>query len=324
MNAPEAWLSQPVPNPPLRREPPQFPPAWASRWGDDRFGLWATLEVKGVAQRFRWIEPGTFLMGTSDAQMAVIEKRLAGEDWAALYGDKNLKRIQKDYLDWIKNEQPQHAVTLIQGYWLADTVCTNGLWRAVQGSHPADSGSMQTRDVNMPVVEVSWDDVDAFCRQLAEDLPPRWHASLPTEAQWEYACRAGSGTLYAWGDKPDPQRMNVKESGIGRPIEAEKIARAAPDQPPVALTPRPNQWGLQQMHGNVWEWCDGYRRDYGSDRVDDPPDQQHPVRRALRGGSWRFPAQRARAAYRYRNLRTARYDDIGFRLVLRSIEPSQR
>ena len=163
-----------------------FPPRWASAWGDDRYGLWADLTVAGVTQRLRWIEPTGpegFWMGTDEAV------------W---------RRWPKDYRDLCKDELPRHRVVLSRGFWLADTPCTQALWQAVTAG-PNPSQFAQAEDVaQRPVEQVSWDDIDEqFVPGLATNRLPldRVQITLPTEAEWEWACRAGSETAYAWGDE---------------------------------------------------------------------------------------------------------------------------
>ena len=112
------------------REPPEFPPRWASAWGDDRHGLWADLQVAGVVQRLRWIEPGEFVMGSDPNSDA-------GSD---------------------PDEQPAHRVRLTHGFWLANTACTQALWQAVMGSNPSGFKGDDSR----PVERVRCEEVDDF------------------------------------------------------------------------------------------------------------------------------------------------------------------
>jgi hypothetical protein len=148
-------------------------PDWAQRIGRDAYGLWAELEVKGITQRCRWIAPGTFLMGSP--------------------------KSEKDR----KSNETQHEVTLTQGYWLADTACTQALWETVMGNNPANFKD----DKNNPVEQVSWDDAHEFLKQLNK-LIPGLDAHLPSEAQWEYACRAGTITPFSFGANITPEQVN--------------------------------------------------------------------------------------------------------------------
>ncbi len=258
------------------RAPPagHWPPAWAVAWGDDRFGLWTDLEVGGVVQRFRWIEPGSFLMGSPETEP-----------------------------DRRDREGPQHRVTLTQGFWLADTVCTQALWLAVVGGeNPSD---FKERD-DLPVENVSWDDVmKKFMPKLQALLPEGVEATLPSEAQWEYACRAGTLTAYGWGNKVNPRLAN---------IDTRRTT-------PVKTYPA-NPWGLFDMHGNVLEWCFDGLRTYEDAEAVDPLGAVGDGPRARRGGAWNFRAGLARSAYRFGFKRGNRWYSLGVRVALR-FKPSE-
>ena len=263
-----------------------FAPAWASAWGDDSSGLWAELAVAGFSQRLRWIEPGRFLMGSTGDERRTLK-------------DKNLR-------DWAdRNEAPQHLVTLSQGFWLADTPCTQGLWLALMGgknpSQFADGDGAALR----PVERVDWDQAVAFLNALRSRLPGA-DPMLPSDAQWEYACRAGSTTAYAWGDDADKRLANMDG--------------AARQTTPVKQYP-PNAWGLYDMHGNVWEWCADGLRDFGDGPEVNPTGGDAGDTRVRRGGSWLNPAGYARSAFRYDDHRGFHWHDSGFRFALRSPSP---
>jgi formylglycine-generating enzyme len=263
--------------------PQPFPPPWAESWGDDRYGLWAELLVKGVTQRLRWVAPGSFLMGSPDA-----------ED------------------DHRSDESPQHTVTFANDLWLADTACTQALWQAVMGNTP----SYITDDLQKPVERVSWDDVQGFfvALQGPDGLPAGVEAVLPTEAEWEYACRAGETRAYSFGDSIDRDQVNFVPEG-----EWEKRYKAKQTTVPVKALPA-NRWGLYQMHGNVWEWCADGQRPYTADAVVDPSGATGPDVKsfAVRGGSWLDYARSARSALRDVYGRDGRDYFLGFRFALRS------
>lgn len=261
--------------------PDPFPPACATAWGDDRYGLWCEITVKGVVQRLRWIEPGVFWMGSTDEE----RERFT-------LGDKN-------WLDLVSDEAPYHRVLLTQGFWLADTACTQALWTAVAGASP----HLFKGEPDLPVVQVSWNDVvtrflSAMNQQLAEA-----EVCLPTEAQWEYACRAGTKTAYHFGET----------------IRADQVNFDSPRTVLVKALPA-NRWGLYQMHGNVWEWCADARRSYTEEGVTDPNEGQSGSDHVLRGGSRASGALRSRSASRNGDHRSRPSSTIGFRFVLRSIE----
>ncbi|MFM2058824.1 MAG: hypothetical protein RLY71_3209, partial [Pseudomonadota bacterium] len=210
--------------------------------GTDAFGLFADVTLSGteaLAFRLRYIPPGRFRMGSPGG---------VGHD----------------------DEHPQHDVLLTDGFWLADTPCTQALWTAVMGQNPSEF-KHQPGAADHPVENVSWDDVQTFLQHLAERLPAGCQPTLPTEAQWEYAARAGQTTAYWWGDEPDDQRATWNQQQKGTT--------------PVNRYP-PSLWGLHDMHGNVWEWCLDDRREYMSDPVRDPLGDTVTSIRAVRGGSW--------------------------------------
>ena len=263
--------------------PQPFPPPWAEAWGDDRYGLWAELLVKGVTQRLRWVAPGSFVMGSPDTE----------------------KDLQSD-------ESPQHTITFTEDLWLADTACTQALWQAVMGNNP----SYVTDDLNKPVERVSWDDVQRFFSALEgpDLLPAGIEAVLPTEAQWEYACRAGETRVYSFGDSVDRKHVNFNADGnLRKRFEAKQTTL------PVKALPA-NPWGLYQMHGNVWEWCDDAIRPYTADAVTHPSGAtgEGVESFARRGGSWSNYARHVRSAQRDQDGRHGRNVNLGFRFALRS------
>lgn len=239
-------------------------PAWAHDAGVDEYGTWATFRVGAVEQKMRWIPPGRFLMGSPESEKGRWE-----------------------------DEGPQHEVTFTRGYWLADTPCTQALWIAVMGSNP--SGFQQS--TRLPVENVSWDDVQEFLVKLNTGAEgPR--AGLPTEAQWEYACRART-TEARYGELGDVAWYEVNSE--------EKTHEVAQK--------RANGWGLHDMLGNVWEWCADTGGSYEARASEDPPTREHGPKRVFRGGSWHVGARSVRAAHRLARGPGSRYDRLGFRLV---------
>ena len=259
--------------------PAVFPAPWASEWGQDGFGLYMDLNYRGVRQRFRWILPGTFLMGSP-------EHEAEREPWGG--------------------DETQHWVTLTHGFWLADTACTQALWQVVMGENP----SHFTGDPGLPVENVSWLYVQQFIERL-NALFPDLQAKLPSEAQWEYACRAGTQTPFAFGGNVTPEQVNYDGNypyaGGSKGLYRGKTV-------PVKSLP-PNPWGLYEMHGNVWEWCADWYGDYPREAVIDPIGPSQGDGRVGRGGSWRDSARDARSAIRDRYVPDRRYDYLGFRLA---------
>ncbi|MCC2868994.1 MAG: formylglycine-generating enzyme family protein [Candidatus Accumulibacter cognatus] len=264
------------------RRPPVLPPAGALAWGDDACGLWIDVDLAGVVQRFRWIEPGEFMMGSPD-----------------------------DEPEREKDEGPRHRVRLTTGFWLADTACTQALWRAVMGGK---NPSRFQEDERNPVENVSWDEVSGFLRRLAS-LVPGIVAELPTEAEWEYACRAGSETPFHFGATITPERANYPYIGGSKGKDRKTTV-------PVKSFP-PNDWGLYEMHGNVWEWCADGMRTYDGAEQENPRCPEGLAARALRGGSWFSHARYARSAFRDANAPDYAFRSGGFRFALRSTRQEQ-
>ncbi|TAN53799.1 MAG: formylglycine-generating enzyme family protein [Methylococcaceae bacterium] len=245
--------------------------------GWDEYGLYADLTIDNATQRFRWIEPGSFLMGSPD-------------DEPERFGDET-----------------QHPVTLTQGYWLADTACTQALWQALMREDP----SRFSDDPDNPVETVSWKDAQAFVTKLNAAVPGL-NACLPTEAQWEYACRAGTQTPFAFGGNITPEQVNYD----GRyPYAGGEKRLYRKKNVPVRALPC-NAWGLYQMHGNVWEWCGDWFGEYPAGEAIDPTAPEHAQSRVLRGGSWFNRGGFVRSAYRRRHTPDDCYGHFGFRLAL--------
>ncbi len=265
--------------------PRPFPTPWADAWGDDRFGLWAALAVGGLTQRLRYLPPGSFLMGSP-----------------------------LDEPNRFEDEGPQHQVTLTEGLWLADTACTQGMWMAVMGG---DNPSHFTGDLDLPVERVSWNDVQAFLAQLQAHLPAGIKALLPTEAQWEYACRAGTTTPFSFGQQISTAQVNYNGN---HPYNNGPKGEYREATVPVKAVPA-NAWGLYQMHGNVWEWCADAMHAYTEKAVADPSGAggKGTQSYAVRGGSWFNDGWLARSARRNQLERVGHRASLGFRFALRSI-----
>jgi formylglycine-generating enzyme required for sulfatase activity len=238
-------------------------PPWATEIGRDAYGLWVMFEVKGVRQRLRWIPPGCFLMGSP-----------------------------KDEEGRYDEEGSQHEVQLTRGFWLCDTPCTQALWQAVMGRNPS-----RFKGKNRPVEQVRWEDCQIFLDKLHAQLPGL-ALHLPTEAQWEYACRAGTGTA-RYQEELDVIAWYADNSND----ETHEVGQK-----------QPNAWGLYDMLGNVGEWCHDGRRDYEQEAVVDPVGPLDAgALRVIRGGSWADPAQVVRAANRLWSHPGLRYVVLGFR-----------
>jgi formylglycine-generating enzyme required for sulfatase activity len=204
------------------------------------------------------------------------------------------------------NEGPQHQVTLTQSFYMQQTEVTQAQWEAVMGSNPSSFSGCPS----CPVEEVSWDDVQTYISYM--NVRGEGTYNLPTEAQWEYAERAGSTTAFYNG--------GITETGSGYDPNLDAIGwysyNSGSETHPVAQK-TPNAWGLYDMSGNVYEWCqDWYSGSYyDSSPSTDPAGPSSGSSRVLRGGSWIYYARSCRSAYRINYGPGNRYKSIGFRLT---------
>jgi formylglycine-generating enzyme required for sulfatase activity len=251
-----------------------------------------------MVQRLRWIPSGTFRMGSPETEV--------------------------DRFEW---EGPRHDVELTAGFWLADTPCTQELWQEVIGENPSHFKSPRR-----PVEQVSWDD----CRKFLETLnarQPDLELRLPTEAQWEYACRAGTETATWLGDLDLLGHNNAPildeiawyggNSGVDFDLTEGEDSSSWPEKqyPHVKAgtrevkLKRPNPWGLYDMLGNVWEWCSDYwAESYRGGLQSDPLSPETGAERVFRGGSGYALARFVRAEFRGWYHPGVRDRYLGFRL----------
>ena len=202
--------------------------------------------------------------------------------------------------------ESRHSVRLTRPFQLAASPVTRGKWRAIMGTDPSKGAGAGDE---LPVDSVSWEDCQSFFAKLNNDHPvPGYKWRLPTEAQWEYACRAGTPGPYAGTGRLDDMGWYAGNSadtanpgGSAHPVRAK----------------RPNAWGFYDMHGNVWEWCaDGWLPSLGHEPRVDPCAAPSGMERVVRGGSWNSSAAFCRCASRRGMARSARFDNVGFRVAL--------
>ncbi|HTU23246.1 MAG TPA: formylglycine-generating enzyme family protein [Gemmataceae bacterium] len=197
------------------------------------------------------------------------------------------------------DDNPQHRVTISKGFWMGIFPVTQSQWQAVMGYNPSNF-----RGGERPVEMVSWDDCQEFCATMAKltGKPIR----LPTEAEWEYACRAGTTGEYFSGNGEEALKTigwYGGNSGNQTHVVGEKKA--------------PNPWGLYDVHGNVWEWCQDLYAPLGNDNITDPINLKNGDARVVRGGSWSGNAEGCRAACRHWSAPAARGNDFGLRVCFR-------
>lgn len=224
---------------------------------------------------FVFIAPGTFFMGSPEEEFG-------------RYAD-----------------EPLHRVTLTQGFFLQTTPVTQRQWKAVMGANPS---SFPDRALERPVDGVSWHDCQDFIRRLNAVGKHRYR--LPTEAEWEYACRAGSSTAFCNGD------ITPSEAQLDPALDAVGWYRLNSDGTPQPVARKtPNAWGLYDMHGNLCEWCEDWYGPYPQGHVMDPVNTRAGDGRVCRGGSWASGAANCRSAARFCFSPDCRSDFVGFRLV---------
>ena len=194
--------------------------------------------------------------------------------------------------------QGRHEVTLSKPFYMGVTDVTQAQYEAVIGANPS-----YFKGPTNPVEQVSWNDATEFCKKLSEKT--RRAVRLPTEAEWEYACRAGAKTHFCFGDA---------DEGLGD--YAWYSANSEQKTYPVGQK-KPNAWGLYDVHGNVWQWCADWYGDYPKGAMTDPQGAASGSQRVLRGGSWGSTPDSCRAAFRYRSIPGSRnLDYFGFRVVV--------
>jgi formylglycine-generating enzyme required for sulfatase activity len=258
-----------------------------SKAGDQR-------EILGI--KFCWCPSGTFIMGSPRTE----PERRPGED--------------------------QVKVILTKGFWMAKYEATQSEWKRVMGQLPGPLTDELPEGNDYPVGNVNFPEVEAYCVKLTElghqsgSLPNNWEFRLPTEAQWEYACRAGTTTATAFGDKLSSKQANFKGKPYNGAEPGPSLNRAAK----VGSYP-PNAWGLHDMHGNIFEWC----RDWSHTKLPggmDPDlylvkdtaalNRTGDASRVRRGGCWADDGWPCRSACRLRFEPYRRYDHIGFRIAV--------
>ncbi len=242
-----------------------------------------------------WIAPGTFVMGSPTSEALRL------------------------------SDETQHTVTLTHGFYMGKYAVTQGEYLGLIGSNP----SYWTGDLNRPVETVSWFDATNYCGQLTQQeqaagrLPGGWAYRLPTEAEWEYACRAGTTTAFHYGNALRNGMANFYtyyeyDAGVGS-IITNTTGIGYLGRTTAVGSYQPNAWGLYDMHGNVYEYCRDWYGPYPTGSVSDPQGPASGSIRVLRGGGWRTHGKDCRSASRYGLAYINK--DIGFRVVLAPGQP---
>jgi len=222
-----------------------------------------------------------------------------------------------------RGDEESHSVKITQSFWLGETEVTQAQWKRVRGE--ASASGFDDLDGNAPVERVTWDEAKDFCRRLTQQeqkagrLPPGYNYDLPTEAQWEYAGRAGRATAYGQADTFGLGRANVEnDEGSSEDDNVVVFRRAGL---PIDRTMKvgsfdKNDWGLFDMEGNVWEWCRDHYGSYASGILTDPAGPESGLERVYRGGSWYHGDRYSRFATRSKAPVNERFNFVGFRVAL--------
>jgi sulfatase modifying factor 1 len=232
-------------------------------------------------------------------------------------------------------DEDQVEVTLTRGFWMGKYEVTQGQWKHVVGKFPGKRTAIAGEGDEFPVYWVNFDDAEGFCRRLTEEarksggLPAEWEFRIPTEAQWEYACRAGTTTATSFGDTMSRKQANFAGQPYAMPDGPDggpSLQRAT-----KAGSYPANLWGLHDMHGNEFEWCrDWYHAklpggvDPDLSSVRGTPNRDGTYSRARRGGSWGDDGRFCRSALRLRYEPHRGADHIGFRVVAVRRQPAKR
>ncbi len=216
--------------------------------------------VNTIGMKFKLLRPGSFIMGS---------------------------------VEGAEDEMPVHLVTISRPFYIGVYEVTQKLWKQIMGRNPSEF-----EDDRRPVENVSWNEVQKFIKKLSEKEGIQYR--LPTEAEWEFACRAGTKTEYSWGDEFNGEYAWYRENSGGKtqPVGQKKS----------------NAWGLYDMTGNVYEWCVDSYGDYSDGQLVDP-ENSGGTRRIGRGGSWNSSAEGCRSSNRGSNHPFRRFNVLGFRLV---------
>jgi formylglycine-generating enzyme required for sulfatase activity len=265
--------------------------------------------TNSIGMKFRLIPAGKFIMGSPKTE----------ED--------------------LDHDEEQHEVTITKAFWMGVNQVTQMQYKKVMGNNPSfnQGNKVQGDSSNHPVEMVSWNEALEFCKRLSK-RPKEKKAGrlyrLSTEAEWEYACRAGTKTTYSFGESSqslgdyawfgnNSGRKELDSDALwakmkNNPQEyADTISSVSCATHPVGEK-KPNSWGLYDMHGNVWEWCSDWYGEYPKSAVSDPSGPNEGSSRVYRGGCWILGGEFCRSALRNWSTPSIRHNNLGFRVALSS------
>lgn len=240
--------------------------------------------VSSFGQKFIKIKSGEFMMGTENL-------------------DKLAKEVKPKRLERLKKELPAHKVTISKNFYMANTEVTQEMWLEVMGYKLGKEKRWQRKDwKKLPVSKINWQKAQEFIESI-NDMDESYRYRLPTEAEWEYAARAGTSGLRPFEYKDMAKHAWFRESSGDKPMPVGSL--------------KPNAWGLHDMIGNLWEWVeDSYDADYYKNSpAKDPAGAELSTRKAMRGGSYHCTPERVRVAIRGSNIQHKSMSVLGFRLA---------
>jgi len=258
----------------------------------------------GLKLKLVWCPPGFFNMGEVQQIEKPARQDADGADEKSGDSEDAAASPPGDKIGTVR-------VLVTRGYWLGKCEVTQAEWKQIMGTEPWKNKKFIKEGNAFPATHVRWDDVMEFCRRLTKQereagrLPEGWNYTLPSEAEWERACRARTETTWSFGN--DESKMD-QYAWFRDSIEIGEFARPAGRK-------KPNPWGLHDMHGNVWEWC----RDWYTDKLPggrDPETKDEGRFRVVRGGAWRDIAVHCQSGSRYHFPSDGHDYDLGFRVAL--------
>jgi RNA polymerase sigma factor (sigma-70 family) len=235
--------------------------------------------TNSLGMKFVWVPPGTFMMGSPKGELL---------------------------REFLKGDETQHKVTLTRGFYMGVYPVTQEQWQEVMGKNP----SRFKGENNLPVENVTWDDCQEFIKKLREQDKDKKAHRLPTEAEWEYACRAGTTSPFHFGETISTEQANYDGNSV---YGSGKKGAFRKKTTPVGTFPG-NAWGLHDMHGNVWQWCQDWYGQYPKNDVTDPQGPEKGMWRVMRGGSWDNRPEWSRSARRQWHQPDCGFHDCGFRV----------
>ncbi|MFL2937528.1 MAG: SUMF1/EgtB/PvdO family nonheme iron enzyme [Opitutales bacterium] len=247
----------------------------------------ASYSVQSLSMQMIWCPPGNFTMGSPTSE--------PGRGSAT-----NATQVRG-------GDETQHNVTLLKGFYLAKYELTQSQYQSLMQSNPSVSVGN-----SKPVESIDWEAAKLFCDKLteielaAERIPKGWAFELPTEAEWEYACRAGTTSAYSWGSTINTSRANYADNNRDTTLNVGSYSS--------------NPWGFHDMHGNVWEWVADWYGSYGNQDITNPVGPSGGTSRVNRGGSFVNLGTQLRSAYREADLPSSKYEDVGLRVALKPVD----